>query len=105
MFINEKVMVDKLYELVTGEEGFIIELRCDNHFNEKKYSDIKNILCILVLDWKSQQTISKKAMMAIIELLDCLVGGSRFFDEDQAIRVEDASIEIKDIINDLYETI
>lgn len=40
-----------------------------------------------------------------IELLDCLVGGSRFLNEDEAIRVEDASIEIKDIINELYETL
>lgn len=98
-------MVDELFELVVGEEGFVIELRCDNRFNEEKYSDIKNMLCILVLEWKRQQTVSKKAMMAIIELLDCLVGGSRFLNEDEAIRVEDASIEIKDIINELYETI
>lgn len=98
-------MVDELFELVVGEEGFVIELRCDNHFNEEKYSDIKNMLCILVLEWKRQQTISKKAMMAIIELLDCLVGGSRFLNEDEAIRVENASIEIKDIINELYETL
>lgn len=98
-------MVDELFELVVGEEGFVIELRCDNQFNEEKYSDIKNMLCILVLDWKRQQTISKKAMMAIIELLDCLVGGSRFLNEDEAIRVEDASIEIKDIINELYKTL
>lgn len=98
-------MVDELFELVVGEEGFVIELRCDNRFNEEKYSDIKKMLCILVLDWKRQQTISKKAMMAIIELLDCLVGGSRFLNQDEAIRVEDASLEIKDIINELYETL
>lgn len=58
-----------------------------------------------MLDWKKQQTISKKAMMAIIELLDCLVGGSRFLNQDEARRVEDASLEIKDIINELYETL
>lgn len=98
-------MVDELFELVVGEEGFVIELRCDNRFNEEKYSEIKKKLYILVLDWKKQQTISKKAMMAIIELLDCLVGGSRFLNQDEAIRVEDASLEIKDIINELYETL
>lgn len=33
------------------------------------------------------------------------MGGSRFLSEDKAIRVEDASIEIKDIINTLYQTL
>lgn len=98
-------MVDELFELIVGEEGFIVELRCDNRFDEERFLEIKNILCILVLDWKRQQTIPKKAMMAIIELIECLVGGSRFLNEDEAIKVEDASIEIKDIINELYKTL
>ena len=44
-------------------------------------------------------------MLAIIELLDYLVGGERFLREDEAIRVEDASLEIIDIINELYESL
>lgn len=37
-------MVDELFELVVGEEGFVIELRCDNRYNEEKYSEIKKTL-------------------------------------------------------------
>lgn len=44
-------------------------------------------------------------MLAISELIECLVGGNRFLDENEAIRVEDASIEIRDIINNLYENL
>ena len=34
-------MIDELFELIVGEEGFVVELRCNNIFDEKKYSDIK----------------------------------------------------------------
>lgn len=44
-------------------------------------------------------------MLAIVEIIECLVGGSRFLSEEEALRVGDASIEVKDIINELYETI
>ena len=98
-------MVDELFELIAGEDGFIVNLRCDNKFDEEKYIDIKNKLCVLVSAWKEEHQISKKAMLAIVELIECLVGGSRFLCEEEALRVEDASIEIKDIINELYETI
>ena len=36
-----------------------------------------------------------------MSLVEQLVGGSRFFDEETAIKVEDASIEIMEIINEL----
>ncbi len=98
-------MVDKFYELIVGNDGLILTLRCDNRFDEEKYVEIKNILKILVSDWKEKKEISKKAFLAIVELTECLVGGSRFLSEDKAIRVEDASIEIKDIINTLYQTL
>lgn len=39
-----------------------------------------------------------------VGLIECLVGGSRFLNEAEAIKVEDVSIEIKDIINELYKT-
>lgn len=34
-------MIDELFELIVGEEGFIVTLRCDNEFDEEKYTDIK----------------------------------------------------------------
>ena len=99
------IMIEELFEMITGEHGLVVTLRCENRFDEKKYLDIKEMICDLVSDWKQQQTIPKKAMLGIIELLECLVGGSRFLSENEAIKVEDASIEIKDILNELYETL
>lgn len=98
-------MEDKLFEMITGEEGFIVTLRCDNKFDEEKYNDIKKMLKMIILTCKQEGQISTKSMLAIVELVDCLVGGSRFFDDKEAIKVEDASIEVKDIINELYEMI
>lgn len=98
-------MEEKLFDLVLGENGFIVLLRCNNEFDEGKYCDIKNILLILVSEWQQQEAIPKKAMLAISELIECLVRGNSFLDEDEAIRVEDASIEIRDIINNLYENL
>ena len=98
-------MIDELFEMITGEQGLVITLSCKNRLDEKKYLDIKEMICGLVSEWKQQQTIPKKAMLGIIELLECLVGGSRFLSEDEAIKVEDDSIEIKDILNELYETL
>lgn len=98
-------MLEELYQLVMGEEGFIVTLRCDNLFDEAKYKDIKAMLCNLVEDWKNKEFIPKKAMLIIVELIECLVGGSRFLSKETAITVEDASIEIKDILNELYESL
>lgn len=98
-------MINELLELVTGEDGFVVTLRCDNKFDEMKYSEIKNMLYILVSNWKKECQIPKKAMLAIIELIECLIGGDRFLSEADSTRLEDASIEIKDLINELYETL
>lgn len=98
-------MLEKLYELVMGEEGVIVTLRCENRFDEEKYNDIKAILCDMVEDWKSKELVPKKAMLIMVELIECLVGGSRFLSYETAITVEDASIEIKDILNKLYESL
>lgn len=98
-------MVNELFELIVGESGLIVTLRCYNRLDEEKLISIKSILSTLVLEWKKQQTVPKKAMLAIFELVDCLVGGNRFLDNKEAIKVEDASLEIRDIINDLYENL
>ena len=98
-------MVDEFFELITGENGFIVSLRCDNFFNEEKYNKIKNRLSVFVSDWKKDYKSSEKAMLAIVELMECLVGGSRFLSKNMSIKLEDASIEIKDILNELYETL
>ena len=44
-------------------------------------------------------------MLAIVELMICLVGGNRFLSEEEMMKLEDASIEINGLLNCLYKTI
>lgn len=95
-------MIDELYELVLGEEGFLVKLRCKNVFDEKDYLKIKQLLKILINEWKSIEAIPKKGYLATIELVEYLARNNSFLSKEDSIKVEDASIEIKDIINNLY---
>lgn len=97
--------INEFFELIVGEDGFISTLRCDNIFDERMYSNIKSKLSNFVLEWKKQELVPKKAMMAIVELTEYLARGSNFLSENEAIRLENASLEIKDIINELYATL
>lgn len=36
-------MIDELFELIGGEEGLIVTLRCDNKFDEEKRRNIWNL--------------------------------------------------------------
>ena len=46
-------------------------------------------------------SVSVDDFVAIISLTEQLAGGSRILDEDTAIKVEDACIDIIDFINNL----
>ena len=95
-------MVDDLYDLVLGENGFLVKLRCKNEYDEIKYSEIKETMKNLVNQWKKMDSIPKKGFLTIIELVEFLARSSNFLSKEDSIKTEDASIEIKDIINELY---
>ena len=44
-------------------------------------------------------------MLAIVDLMKDLVGGNRFLSEEESIRLEDASLEIYEMLISLYDTI
>lgn len=98
-------MIEELYELILGENGFVVTLRCENKFDELMFSRIVQCLKQLVEIWEKDEFVSKKAMLAIVELIECLSRNSDFLCETDAIRVEDACFEIKDIINELYQSL
>lgn len=95
-------MIDDLYDLVLSDNGFLSKLRCQNEFDEQIYLNIKSMLQHLVDEWKTTESIPPKALLIIIELIDFLSGGSKFLNEKDKIKVEDANLEIKDIIYSLY---
>ncbi len=88
----------KLNDLINSDEGFLVKLRCENIFDEIDYLKIKNQIIIEVSRWKTQGYVLNCDVKALITLIDQLAGGSRFFDEKTSIRVEDACIEIEELI-------
>ncbi len=90
-------------DMVVGENGLLVQLRCHNSFNEKIYTDITNYLNKHLSEWKSTGFIPLTDAVPIFNLIDELSGGSRFWNEDVELRVEDAVLEIQEMINSLEE--
>lgn len=85
-------------DMVLGENGLLVELRCNNSFNEQIFTDIKNYLNGHLSEWKASGSIPLADATPIFNLIDELSGGSRFWSEDVKLRVEDAALEIQDIL-------
>lgn len=88
-------------DMVQGENGLLVELRCKNFFNEQIFEDIKDHLNEHLPEWKASGFMPVADAVAIFNLIDELSGGSRFWSEDVALRVEDATLEIQDMISTL----
>ena len=90
-------------DMVVGESGLLTELRCHNSFNEKIFTDITDYLNEHLFEWKATGFIPIADAVSIFNLIDELSGGSRFWNEELELRVEDAVFEIQEIINSLEE--
>ena len=94
-------IIDKLYDLITGEDGFLVTLRCENSFPDELYKQIVEIINSLVDTWKKEEMIPKKAFLAIGYLMSESAGGNRFLSEEDAVKLEDANIELLGILSEL----
>ena len=90
-------------DMVVGENGLLVELRCHNSFNETIYTDITEYLGAQLPDWKSTGFIPVADAVPLFSLIDELSGGSQFWSEKVELRVEDAALEIQEIISTLEE--
>ncbi|MDE5748519.1 MAG: hypothetical protein K2I21_13215 [Acetatifactor sp.] len=90
-------------DLVVGENGLLVELRCHDSFNEEIYTEITNYLRKHLSEWKSSGFIPIADAVPIFNLIDELSGGSRFWSEEVELRVEDAVLEIQEMISSLEE--
>ncbi len=90
-------------DMVVGESGLLVELRCHNSFNEKIFTDIINYLNTHLPEWKSAGSIPIADVVPVFNLIDELSGGSQFWNEEVALRVEDAVFEIQEMIDSLEE--
>lgn len=90
-------------DIVQGESGFLVELRCNNVFHEQLFEKIKNYLNGKETEWKEAGIIPISDAVALFNLIDQLAGGSRFWSEATEFRVEDALAELQEIICSLEE--
>lgn len=88
-------------DMVQGENGLLVELRCDNVFNELVFYKIKNYLLEHLSEWQEKSSIPIMDAVAIFDLIEQLSGTSRFWSKETELRVEDAMLEIQDIIHSL----
>ena len=91
----------KFSNMVQGINGFLVSLRCDNAFDEQIYTDIKGYLISHSPEWKRNKNILLEDAIALFDLIDQLSGGSIFWNEEVQNRVEDAILEIQDIIHSM----
>ena len=85
--VGRETMIDELCELIQGEDGLLVELRMELMFNDKKYQRIVELLNQLIGEWRKVDTIPKKAMIAIVDLMIDLVGNNRFLSEEESLKV------------------
>ena len=94
-------LVEDLYELITGEAGFLVTLRCENRFDDGLYGRIIHIIRTLADCWRGQEMIPRKALPGLCCLLSELSGGNRFLSEEDALKVEDAGLEVLKVLSGL----
>ncbi len=56
------------FDMVQGENGFLVELRCNNSFNELIFADIKNYLLEHISEWKTNGSIPIADAVSIFNL-------------------------------------
>lgn len=91
-------------DTVYGENGFLVELRCNNTFQVQLFGKIKAYLLENQPAWKAAGAIPIPDAVAIFNLIDQLAGGNRFWGEETGRQAEDALFELQEIIGSLEES-
>lgn len=94
--------MSELSDLINNND-FVIKLRMDDEFDSESYKSIKDRLKINIGDWKAKGFVPVADVVALVELVDFLAGGSRFWDYATSVKAEDAVTEIKEIVSDLIQ--
>ena len=91
-------------DIVQGEDGFLVELRCNNTFQVQLFGKIKAYLLENQPAWKAAGAIPIPDAVAMFNLIDQLAGGNRYWSEETGRQSEDALFELQEIIDSLDET-
>ena len=91
-------------DIVQGEDGFLVELRCNNTFQVQLFGKIKAYLLKNKPAWKAAGAIPIPDAVAMFNLIDQLAGGNRYWSKETGRQAEDALFELQEIIDSLEET-
>ena len=91
-------------DIVQGEDGFLVELRCNNTFQVQLFGKIKAYLLENQPAWKAAGAIPIPDAVAMFNLIDQLAGGNRYWSEETGRQAEDALFELQEIFDSLEET-
>lgn len=84
------------------DDGLIVQIRLQSFFDEEKFKKIVEILKRIVSKLKNTEYVPRKLLLVVTELLQHTVGGNNYMNESELIKLEDAGLEIIDIISSLY---
>ena len=103
--IENDVLEDVLEEFYAeaDEDGFLVELRCNNTFQVQLFGKIKAYLLENQPAWKAAGAIPIPDAVAMFNLIDQLAGGNRYWSEETGRQAEDALFELQEIIDSLEE--
>lgn len=96
-------MIDELWNLVmSDDDGFVVQIRLESLFDEAKFNRIKQLLRQIINELIGSENIPRKLLLIVTELLQHTVGGNNYMKAEDLIKLEDASIELIEIIANLY---
>jgi len=90
-------------ELKENIVSLLVELRNDCIWNENLWLKIVKEITSSIEVWNKTGNVPKTILPYFIDLAEDLAGGNRFIDYDTAIKVEDASIQLQELFNELLD--
>lgn len=82
-------------DIVQGEDGFLVELRCNNTFQVQLFGKIKAYLLENQPAWKAAGAIPIPDAVTMFNLIDQLAGGNRYWSEETGRQAEDALLNYR----------
>lgn len=80
-----------------------VKLRMDDYFDINLYNQIVMELKKNIPIWRENKSVPCEYVICIMDLLSQLDGNNRFLDKKTSIAVEDANLEIMDLLYDLIK--
>ncbi|MGC5326550.1 hypothetical protein [Brevibacillus sp. SYSU BS000544] len=92
--------LDKLENLLIGEEGLLISLRMGEGFKKELFHEICSLLKQLAEQWAKEVSIPKRAVGIFVDLYPSMESASYLYNESERIEILEAADIIADLIRE-----